>query len=272
MDTDKYLVGKLIGETDQFRIYQCELPGGGVGILKIAVSLAQNGLLDREAFILQTLREEAERCEEEYRKLNPDKVLNYAIQFPNLVESFISPEQGGRRINIMNFVNVSDYIGKLVPIEQVITRVRARVDPRTSAWIMGKILKLLSFAHGQGISVGRITAENILLECEEHYVAFFDWSQAMVHMENEVPAEVASKEISQAAKVVISLLGGNLDTGELPPDEQIKDDRYAQHLFALAQGEENDSFRAHGAFYDFIRNTLGWSGWHKFTDYSLERS
>jgi hypothetical protein len=272
METDKYLVGKLIGETDQFRIYQCELPEGGVGILKIAVSPAQNGLLDREAFILQALREEAEKSEEEYRKQNPDKVLNYAIQFPNLVDSFISPEQGNRRINIMNFVNVSDDIGKLVPIEQVVTRDRVRVDPRTSAWIMGKILKLLSFAHGQGISVGRITAENILLEREEHYVAFFDWSEAMVHMENDVPVEVAGQEISQAAKVVISLLGGNPYTGELPADEQLEDDRYAQHLFALAQGKEKDSFRAHGAFYDLIRNALGWSGKHKFTTYSLERS
>lgn len=272
METDKYTVGTLLGETDQFRIYQCQLPDGGVGILKIAVSLAQNGILDREAFILQTLREEAERCEKEYRKQNPDKVLNYAVQFPNLADSFVSPDQGDRRINIMNFVNVSDDLGRLVPIEHVITRDRVCVDPRTSAWIMGKILKLLSFAHGQGISVGRIAAENILLERDQHYVAFFDWSHAILHAGNEVPVEVACGEISQAAKAVISLLGGNPDTGELPPDDQLEDDRYAQHLFALAQGEENDSWCAHEDFYKLIRNTLGWRGYHPFTTYSLERS
>jgi len=272
METDKYTVGKLLGETDQFRIYQCQLPDGGVGILKIAVSPVQNGILDREAFILQTLRDEALRCEEEYQGDNPGKVLNYAVQFPNLVESFVSPDQGDRRLNIMNFVNVSDDLGRLAPIEHIITRDRVRIDPRTSAWIMGKILKLLSFAHGQGISIGRVTAENILLERDAHYVAVFDWSQAILHASNEVPAEVASGEISQAAKAVISLLGGNPDTGELPPDDQLEDDRYARHLFALTQGEENDSWQAHEEFYKFIRNTLGWRGYHPFTTYSLERS
>lgn len=272
METDKYVVGKLLGETDEFRIYQCQLPDGGVGILKIAVSPANNGILDREAFILQTMRDEALRCEEEYQKENPGKALNYQICFPNLVESFVSPDQGDRRINIMNFVNVSDDLGRLVPVDHVINRDHVRIDPRTSAWIMGKLLKLLSFAHGQGISVGKVTGENILLERDQHYIAVFDWSQAILHAGNEVQAEVASEEISRAAKAVISLLGGDLNTEELPPDNQLEDDRYARHLFALSQGEEKDSWRAHEDFYRLIRTTLGWRGYHTFTTYSLERS
>ncbi|OHB14717.1 MAG: hypothetical protein A2431_01295 [Candidatus Zambryskibacteria bacterium RIFOXYC1_FULL_39_10] len=272
METDKYLVGKLLGETDEFRLYQCKLPDGGVGILKIAVSPAQNGILDREAFILQTLRDEALCCEEDYQKENSGKVLNYQICFPNLIESFVSPDRGDRRINIVNFMNISDDLSRLVPIDHVINRDQVRVDPRTSAWIMGKILKLLSFAHGQGISIGRITGENILLECGMHYIVFFDWSHAMLHPNNEVPVDVASNEISQAARIVISLLGGDPNTGELPPDNQLEDDRYARHLLRLSKGEEGNSCRAHEEFYRLIRSTLGWRGFHPFTSYSLERS
>ena len=274
METDeKYVVGKALGETEDFRLYQCSIPTGGVGILKIAASVANNGVLDREAFILQTLRDEAVRLEEEYAKVktDPKRLLNYQIMFPNLVHSFISEDEGGRRINVVNFNHVGDDIGRLVPINHLVSRDHIRVDPRTSAWILGKLLKLLVFVHSQGMSTGQVTGENILIERNKHYVAFFDWSKATIHGDN-TPSEIACEEISQVTKEVILALGGNPNTGVLPADVQDKDGRYAAYLYGLACGSESDASKAHEDFYEFIRTTLGWHGYHPFTTYSLERS
>ena len=94
MDTGRYKVGKLLGETDSGDLYEYVLPDKTVGILKIAHEEAKNGPLDREAFILQQLREEAERLEKEYDKTKPkkDEFLGYALFFPNLVESVITED------------------------------------------------------------------------------------------------------------------------------------------------------------------------------------
>ena len=271
METDKFIVGKKIGETEQFTLYQCGIPNGEVGIIKIANSVAENGLLDREAFILRSLRDEADRCEEEYAKENPgiEKVLNYQICFPNLVDSFVSEEQGGRRINVMSFIHVGDDLGRLVPLGHLVSRDHVRVDPKTSAWILGKLLKILVFAHSQSLSIGQLTGENILIERDNHFVAIFDWSQAI--FSTDLSSSVTCEEISLATKEVILALGGDPETGELPGDNQLTDDRYERYLHSLASGSESNASKAHADFYELIRASLGWHGYHPFTTYNLER-
>ncbi len=269
MKSDKYVVGKKVGETEEFRIYKCRLSDTEVGILKIALSIAENSILDREAFILKSLREEAELCEVEYQKRNPGRVLNYKICFPELVDSFIAEDQGGRRINILKFPYVCDDVGRLVPIGQIASplHLHARVDPRTSAWILGKGLKLLNFAHNQGMLVGRIDSENFLIECDEHYVAFFDWS----NRRTEFTKEAMCEEISQLAQEVISALGGNPETFEIPSDPQDSDGRYQAMLSALANGKYFDAQKAHADFYKLVRSLWPREFW-EFTTYSLERA
>ena len=270
MRADRYTVGEEVGESEQFRVYECELVEGKVGILKIATGVAFNGILDREAYVLETLRSKAAYCEEAFAKENPGtkEVLNYQICFPALVESFIAEDQGGRRVNILNFPYVTHDIGILVPIERLASRERIRIDPRTSAWIMGKFLKLLAFAHDQGISIGRVDGENMLIVKEMHYVAIFDWSQADLSM--GYSPEIAAKEIAQAATEVILALGGDPSTGVLPEDEQLVDDRYARHLHMLALGKKSNAFNARRDFYKLIRS-LWPREFYPFTPYSLER-
>jgi hypothetical protein len=259
----------LIGETEQFRLYECELPGGEVGILKISVSATENGVLDREAYILQVLQEEADLAEKDYGRKNPGKVLNYRICFPNLVESFIAPDQGGRRVNILKFTHVGDALWRLAPITHLASRDYVRVDPRTSAWMLGKMLKLLVFTHSLGLENGQVTGENFLVERDQHYVALFDWSKATNHQDSGVPSKVASEEISRVATEVILALGGNPETGELPADEQLVDDRYARHIHNLAKGNVSDAYEAHTEFYKLIRALWPREFW-PFTSYKLE--
>jgi len=269
---ESYRVGKALGETPEFRLYQCMFPDNSVGVLKIGVSVEQNGLLDREAFLLRKMKDEAEYLEDEYARIkdDPKQSLGYQICFPNLIDSFISDEQGDRRINILKFDQVADDLSRWAPIAHLASRDKIRVDPKTSAWMLGKLLKLLVFTHSQGISIGQLTGENILVERNHHFVAVFDWSKASVHPGKEVPSSVAREEISQVAQEVIRALGGNPETGELPPDDQMTDDSYSSHLYELVHGSESNSKRAHVEFYKLVRSLWPREFW-PFTGYRLEK-
>ena len=266
--THAYEILKQVGVTEEFNLYLCKSDGESY-ILKIAATIERNALLDREAFILNQMRNEAARLEEEYAtvKSKPEEMLNYQLCFPDLVESFLAPSQGNRRVNILGFPAVDD-LGTLVPIRHLTTRDRVRVDRKTSAWMMGKFLKILVFAHSQGIEIRRVTGDNILIERDEHYVAVFDLTAAEIYARG-VPDDVAREEISRGAAEVILALGGDPITGKVPKDdEQDPDNQYAKHLYALARGNEDDAKQAHEHFYSLVRLLWPRAYW-PFTAYNL---
>lgn len=282
MNADKYPVVihndelKLLGETKQFRMYECQLPeGAGCGILKIATSAVYNSLLDREAMLLQIMRSEAaqmekEYAEEEYAKVkkDPQHLLRYEFCFPDLVDSFEAEDQGDRRVNILRFHMIEEDLGRLVPIEHITERDRVRVDPKTSAWMLGKTLKTLVFAHDQNISLEN-WVENILIERNEHYAILFDWSAAVIHVDG-IPEEIARGEIAQAAQAVITALGGDIKTWQIPADPQDADGNYGRYLRYLAEGNEYDASRVHTRFYELVRSLWPERGFWPFTSYPIE--
>lgn len=261
---------KLLGETEQFRTYECNLPDGGAGILKIAATVADNNLLDREAMLLRMMRNEAARLEEEYAKVkkNPLHMLRYEFCFPDLADSFIAEDQEGRRINILRFHLVGD-LGHLVPIEHISERDKVRIDPKTSAWMLGKTLKGLVFAHSENIAIENLE-ENILIERGDHYVILFDWSAAVIYP-GGIPQETARGEIARAAQKVIVALGGNSETWQIPADPQDADGSYTRYLHYLADGNEYDASRAHTRFYEIVRSLWPHRGFWPFTSYPTER-
>ncbi len=267
----QYPVGKPLGKPDhRFRLYECGLPDelNHTGILKIASEIENNGELDREALALQMMRKEAARLEGEYAKVKkkPEYMMNYQFFFPNLVDTFVCEEQGGRRVNILSFEEIANEREDLVPIAHIVSRDRVRVDPRTSGWILGKLLKLLVFTHPQGIS-GNLLGSNILLNRQQHYVSVFDWTEALLG-DAPVSEDVAREEISQVAREVTLVLGGDPETGEIPPDAQLEDGRYQEFLSRLVDGEESDAGEAHRQFYELI-DELWPRGFHKWSTYSL---
>ena len=170
-DGNKYQVGGPIGGTDEFSLYECVLPDKGIGIFKISKAVEYNGCLDKEAYVLDLLRNEALRLKDEYaRKVTTDKVLNYQLFFPDLIESFICESQDNRRVNIVCMNKTANKLGELAPLSYFKIRMGERMDPRTSAWILGKLLKVLVFAHSQNISIGNLSGDNILINKKEHYV------------------------------------------------------------------------------------------------------
>lgn len=265
---NQYTVLKQIGQTKEYTLYFCRLPTEKIAVFKIAAAVEYNPLLDREALLLNNMREEAKQLEEEYAKVkgSPEQMLNYQFCFPDLVESFITSTQGDRRISILDFPAVDD-LTNLVPIRHLTTRDRVRVDRKTSAWMMGKFLKILVFTHSQRIS-SKITDDNILIERNQHYISLFDFSSAIIHNES-IPDHVACEEISRSATAMIGVLGGNPKTGELPNDrEQDPNNHYADHLYALASGKECIARYAHERFYALVRS-LWPRGYWPFTTHNL---
>jgi serine/threonine protein kinase len=254
---------KRIGSTEVFTLYECKLPDSSSGILKIATAKGNNGLLDREAYLLQVMKDEAQKMEEEYGKESGGKKtpLNNHFFFPNLVETFIASDQDNRRASVLNFPDIAKKLSELVPLSYLASD-HLRVDPRTSAWILGKLLKLLVFTHQQDISLGEISSENILINKKNHFVCLFDWTKATI-ASGEISKKVATEEISLVTKEVINILGGSKD-GSLPPDEQLTDSRYEDYLKLLISGGESDAYEVHQKFYKLIRD-LWPRGYHQFT-------
>lgn len=261
----EYVVGDLVGQTKTYRLRLCtQVKTGRQCLLQVAINAAYNGEVDRMAFILRELKEKAQQLEEEYvphRKF-PDERLNYDIGFPEVLESFIVSEQDGRRVNVLAFKEV-DGPRRLVPLHNIVYKDLRRIDLRTSAWILGKTLKLLAFAHNQGTALGHLDLGSILIEPDEHYVILFDWGQARTHPEG-VPKDQTRQEIMDATRAVITLLGGNRTNRTFPVDDVEGFEPYTQHLLSLAAGSQTDASTAHTEFYQLLRRN-NWKGFHPFT-------
>lgn len=264
-----YGVDGLVAEAESYRLYLCEqVSTKRQCLLQIATEIGHNGSLERNAFFLGELQQRAGALELEYEKVRtrPDSVLNYQLGFPELVDSFVCSEQGGRRVNILAFRNVDD-VSKMVPLSGITEKDCLRVDIRTSAWIMGKLLKMLVFAHGEKIVVGQLGGGNILIEPGQHYLLIFDWSNAISYP-GEIPEAFQRAEISAAAETVTVVLGADPLTGKCPDDGDSGFADYCYYILGLVNGNERSAKRAHQNFYELI-DRLWKRGFHKFTTKQL---
>lgn len=265
---NRYQVGKKFGNFPNFSVYVCTLQDGRECILKIVNDVKSNSMLQMDAFLLSEMNDNAIRLESEYRNVRTgNEMLNYNFFFPALVESFCCDDQGGRWVNVISFFHVAKELWNLLPLAHIASREKARVDPKTSAWILGKLLKLLVFTHDQKISHDGLSAHNILINRESHYVSIFDWSTARTNGGN-LSLGLRTKEIAIVAKVVIQCLGGDLQNKKLLPDPQLADDRYEKFLFSLVSGSVPDADKAHAEFYKLIKSFWGREFW-PYTTYSL---
>lgn len=266
--TAVYEVGDHIGRTADYSVYLAtDAETREEYLLKIASDATRNGLLDREAFLLGEIQAEIARRDALYqRERGEDKRLGYHRCFPRIAESFLVPAQGNRRVNLVAVYGNEPLIS-LVPLEQWRTRERVRLDPKTSAWIMGRLLKILTLTHPFGVEIGQLNGGNILVNPAEHHVFLFDWSTARQHP-GPLPKQLAREELKAAATQVVFALGGDPATGTLPASEQLPDSRYAYFLKRLIDGERSDPVSTGAEFYDLV-NDLWERGFHPFTTHPL---
>ncbi len=264
-----YEIGRLVRESPKFRIYLCtQVETGRQCLLQIAKDVVFNGDLERNAFILKELKRLSDELEVKYDKVktDPKSVLNYDLGFPQVVEGFNCVNQGNRRVNILAFRCIEDY-RNIVPLPYITEKDGLRVDPRTSAWIMGKALKLLTFLHSQNYSIKNANAINMLLVPEYHYVLFFDMSEAILCVDG-VPDEDRKLEIAQAAQAVIQVLDGDIESGIFPDSNDASSTEYFDYLLYLARGNHRDAQSAHKRFYEIV-DSLWVKEFYPFTTYPL---
>lgn len=267
----RYQVLQELGGNEHSRFYKVasSTRGDQELMLKIVKGVEYNSVFDREALLLTNMRERAFQLEVEYARVRPDAgQLNYQVGFPECVETFVAKEQGNRRAIVLGF-DATGKIGKLQPISLIRTRERVRVDPKTSVWVLGKLLKILAFAHDQFIEVGDLTGGNILIVPDHHIVTIFNWSKGQFYG-GKLQNDVVRGEIRAATRSVLLLLGGDPDSGALPEDEQLADHRYEAFLAALLRGVYTNARAAHAAFYKLVE-VLWERKFHPYATYPLNQ-
>ena len=254
-DGTLYEIIEQLGENEDFRFYGVvsdAYPDQSL-ILKIVTQKAKNHLLEREAFVLTEMSTEAIRIDEEYAQKHDGKKLNYQMGFPKLIDSFISEEQDVRRVLILG-LEISDTLSTVTPINLIRTVDKVRVDPKTSVWILGKLLKIIAFAHDLLCTkVCNLNLENIFIIKESHLVTIFDWSKALVRS-SQIETNDAMEELRSAVKSAILLLGGDPETGVLPDHEQLEGDgaAYRELLISLLTKDFESVYEAHHHFYEAV--------------------
>lgn len=260
----QYHVRDRVYQNSEYRLYICSQSESGFeNLLQIATDTGHNGDLDRSVYFLNSLLYLAEEVEEEYAKvkINPKEMLNYHLGFPEVVDTFVSAKQGERRVNILGFRNVSD-VRTMVPLYNIVHKDNRRVDLKTSIWIMGKLLKILTFIHGADISIGNVSLENILIEPDKHYVVVFNWAKAQ-KCSDVLSRQVVEEEIQHAAICVLKVLGG-MGADDIPDDGSQQYLPYISHLHALACAGNRSAEAAHREFYEFV-DSLWPRGFQPFT-------
>jgi hypothetical protein len=251
----RYRLTQYLGSHTHFRLYK------GVSdedaqleyVCKIASASAYNDVLNREAFFLDDFREEALAIDVMRSSDGGKDPMNYQYLAPKLEDSMIVSTQGDRRVNVYSF-DVTHSLGELVPLSMVRTRDRVRIDLKTSAWLLGKYLKMLAFTHSIGVKIGNLGLSNLLAERNNHLVAVFDWTRAK-RSGGVISAVDATFEIRAVASAVRALL---LDLNdEVPESEQDSSGRYLEYVTNLAYGRHADAVRAHAEFYELVESLWG---------------
>lgn len=251
-----YVVDKLVADARDYTYYICRSADTGKDyLLQVAKTTAENGPLDRAALVLGMLKRTSDSFEAEYAKQNPKgRRLDYDRLFPGVAASFLlPPAQDERRVNVLSFKEIES-VTDLVPLVNLTKKDKARADIGASAWMLGRLLKLLSFAHGEGIAVRKLSGGNILFEPSRHYVVVLDWTGALCT--EKVSREDARNDLAAAARSVFVAMGGDTQTGSYPYDTDGKQE-YVTFVWRLCQGRESNTKRAHTEFYQMVDRLLG---------------
>lgn len=242
----EYDVGKKVADSGMCQIYICKHEEEDC-LLQIAPTVSKNINLDKAAYILRSLKDLSDLCD----RLYTEKKIGYDLLFPILFDSFVSKEQGGRRINILKFKDI-DLIEKLVPLSNLLEKNKVRISLETSGWIMGRFLKLLGLVHLHNISLS-IDSCNVLIEPKTHRTILLDWSESNICQER-LTEEDCKRDIAIAAKTIFTAIGGDIETGIYKYESN---NVYVDFLWCLTDPIIGDAEIVHKQFYEIVDRIFG---------------
>lgn len=255
----EYTLGELINQNSRYSVYRCT----NAENRELLVIVGVDNSVTKNEFILRKLKKESDRIEKE-----SGQEYNYDLGFPDIIDSMTNKTN----FTIVGFKGVES-LESVIPLVKF-QKSNMRVDLRTSAWIMGKLLKIVAFAHDLNIKIGKINGNNILIQPDFHYVIVFDWSFATVGQKavgQRIPSSEVRSEIQAAAQVVIKALGGDLER----VIEHETDRQYTSYIKSLATNGAISAQKAHKELYKIIDslcenpNSVWESGFYKFTSHAV---
>ena len=218
-----YDVGTLIHTDEVCQHFACQFEVNGLtqsGEFKIARVPQDNDLVRTEAQALRHLR-----TDKNFERLWPF--------VPEIFDSFLYDD--GR--TTPRQANIISCMAKTYSLEEVRREYPDGIDPKDMAWIWRKLLIALGFAHARGILHDAVLPLHILIEPEQHGLILDNWVYALrepidsgVYLtalvsayEAWYPTEVFARQppcpsldIFMGARCMVSLLGGDPITGEMP--------------------------------------------------------
>lgn len=231
--SDLYSVHNIVAKSDKSSIFLCKDKSENEFLYQVPTEKSSDSA-EKNVFILDKLNQNAAIVQ-----ASTDAVLNYDLGFPKIVDKFDLETTSSYVIKF----NGIDVVGTVVPLIKML-KSDLRVDLQTSAWIMGKLLKTMSFAHQNGIEVVDFSANNVLIQPDKHYVIVFDWSKSEFQ---EITQIVAKREIKKVANLILKILG-NLESAK----ESEVNSYYIDYIEKLADRGETSAVKAHADFYSVV--------------------
>lgn len=255
-----YQIGKLVAETDRYRLYLCKSDIGS-HLCQVATTIEVSGKLDLAVYVLGNLLERSEYYESVYSEKHPGKKLNYDRLFPTVTSSFASKDQGERRINILSFKDIDD-IEKTVPLSSLLQKDKLRISLESSAYIMGRLLKLLGIVHDCCFAIN-ITGSNILIQPDNHSVVVLDWSSTTSYPD-KVPEGIVRENIKSAANAILDAIANYQDNPEICD----RAESYVEYLRTLSVNGNKSADKAHFEFYEIAHKAFG-RKFYEFQTFSI---
>lgn len=214
----KYHAHSIVGRGEMSALYAAETASGKPVIIKIALQVGDNDLLQNEARMLKLLLEGGTT----YNKHLPE----YFDQF-RTARGNIGLVLG--QVNGFDLKAVREKYPDGIPQEHII-------------WIFRRTLAIAGHAHSLGIVHGNIEPSHILVSPSDHNVFLIDWGYSVYRPtetsqgfrainEQFSPPEVGerkspipSSDLYSIGKCMVYLLGGNIQTDTMPGtvDERIQ--------------------------------------------------
>ncbi|MGV8152594.1 MAG: serine/threonine protein kinase [Candidatus Nanoarchaeia archaeon] len=226
----KYYLGKILSTGDISTIYQGFFDNGRGNfaevIIKVVDSPEDNDLMQNEVRIL--------------RRLHAETVPQWK-HLPFILDSF-NTNDGRTGIVLRRFNGYT------------LLQVRAHkryikcVDRKHVVWMLNRLLSGIGYAHSLGIVHCNIEPSHLIINPAMHNLCILDWSYAAylpsqtgdgfkVYTPNFSAPEVKQKkppipasDIYSIGKVMIWLLGGNIETNQMPGSVEEELQRFLQYL------------------------------------------
>jgi len=221
-------------------------------ILKIALDKDNNNFLEHEKKILE--------------KISPDPT--YSKYLPKFITSF---QVDKKTINVFN--RISNHI---TLCELLISAKKSSIsyDFKDMAWIVKRLLEGIGYIHSQGLVHGSIIPEHILLDPVSHGAKIIDWCWSQSNGKLEAissnrkefyPPEVFSKQIIRPqsdifmiAKCAIFILGGNVQTNELPNSVPVEISNFLKScLIANPSRRPDSAWNVYEDFSKILKSLVG---------------